>query len=33
MSLDGTEGDNKTRLALTKEFQQNMGVSLASHRP
>ncbi|MFF3399338.1 hypothetical protein ACFYW6_12535 [Streptomyces sp. NPDC002659] len=30
MSLDGTEGDNKTRLALTKEFQQNMGVSLAT---
>ncbi|MGW2836856.1 hypothetical protein ACWCWD_03540 [Streptomyces sp. NPDC001493] len=30
LSLDGTEGDNKTRLALAKELQRNMGVSLAT---
>ncbi len=30
MSLDGTEGDDRARLDLTKEFQRNMGLSLAS---
>ncbi|MFC4607407.1 hypothetical protein ACFO9E_06205 [Streptomyces maoxianensis] len=30
MSLDGTEGNDKGRLALTKELQRNMGFALAS---
>lgn len=33
MSLDGTQGDDKARLALTQELQRNMGTALgtASH--
>jgi hypothetical protein len=30
MSLDGTEGDDKERLALTRQLQRNMGTALAS---
>ncbi|WP_344633512.1 DUF6571 family protein, partial [Streptomyces glaucosporus] len=30
MSLDGTQGDDKDRLALAKDFQRNMGVALAT---
>ncbi|WP_409471628.1 hypothetical protein [Streptomyces sp. HC307] len=30
MSLDGTIGDDKERLALTRQLQRNMGVALAS---
>ncbi|MEU6101340.1 hypothetical protein [Streptomyces flaveolus] len=30
MALDGTAGDNKTRLALTRQLQRNMGMALAS---
>ncbi|MFE5599344.1 hypothetical protein ACFQ8O_09150 [Streptomyces coelicoflavus] len=30
MSLDGTAGDDKARLALTRQLQQNMGLALAS---
>ncbi|MDG9716789.1 hypothetical protein [Streptomyces sp. DH24] len=30
MSLDGTVGDDKQRLALTRQLQKNMGVALAS---
>ncbi|MFE9626877.1 hypothetical protein [Streptomyces sp. NPDC006527] len=30
MSLDGTEGDDKERLALTRQLQRNMGSALAS---
>ncbi|PJE98477.1 hypothetical protein CUT44_07150 [Streptomyces carminius] len=30
MSLDGTLGDDKERLALAKDFQRNMGVALAT---
>ncbi|MFJ5221303.1 hypothetical protein [Streptomyces sp. NPDC088400] len=30
MSLDGTWEDDKSRLALTKELQRNMGMALAS---
>ncbi|MCX5171223.1 hypothetical protein OG616_24810 [Streptomyces antibioticus] len=30
MSLDGTMGDNKERLALTRQLQRNMGLALAS---
>ncbi|WP_328223268.1 hypothetical protein OG272_20385 [Streptomyces sp. NBC_00104] len=30
MALDGTAGDHKTRLDLTKQFQHNMGMALAS---
>ncbi|GAA2576114.1 MULTISPECIES: hypothetical protein [Streptomyces] len=30
MSLDGTAGDDKARLALTRQLQQNMGTALAS---
>ena len=30
MSLDGTQGDDKDRLALAKAFQRNMGVALAT---
>ncbi|CAM5688856.1 hypothetical protein [Streptomyces aurantiogriseus] len=30
MSLDGTMGDDKERLALTRQLQRNMGLSLAS---
>lgn len=30
MALDGTAGDDRTRLALTRQLQQNMGVALAS---
>ncbi|WP_262064001.1 DUF6571 family protein [Streptomyces sp. STR69] len=30
MALDGTAGDNKVRLALTKDLQQSMGLALAN---
>ncbi|MFG2518953.1 hypothetical protein [Streptomyces sp. NPDC048527] len=30
MSLDGTNGDDKSRLALTKDLQHNMGTALAT---
>ncbi|MFI9548352.1 hypothetical protein ACIHAR_31315 [Streptomyces sp. NPDC052016] len=30
MSLDGTMGDDKKRLALTRQLQRNMGLALAS---
>ncbi|MBG0852810.1 hypothetical protein I2W78_13410 [Streptomyces spinoverrucosus] len=30
MSLDGTMGDNKERLALARQLQRNMGMALAS---
>ncbi len=30
MSLDGTVGDNKERLALSRQLQRNMGLALAS---
>ncbi len=30
MSIDGTQGDDKKRLALTRQFQRNMGTALAS---
>ncbi|MYW47993.1 DUF6571 family protein [Streptomyces sp. SID161] len=30
MALDGTEGDNKERLELTKQLQRNMGTALAT---
>ncbi|MDQ0685982.1 hypothetical protein QFZ56_004945 [Streptomyces achromogenes] len=30
MSLDGTMGDDKERLALTRQLQRNMGLALAS---
>lgn len=30
ISLDGTEGDDKERLALTRQLQRNMGTALAS---
>ncbi|MGP4088774.1 hypothetical protein [Streptomyces sp. KR55] len=30
MSLDGTAGDDKARLALTKDLQQSMGLALAN---
>ncbi|MDX3634503.1 hypothetical protein PV728_30400 [Streptomyces europaeiscabiei] len=30
MALDGTTGEHKTRLDLTKQFQHNMGMALAS---
>ncbi|MFF8970587.1 hypothetical protein [Streptomyces sp. NPDC014995] len=30
MSLDGTMGDNKERLALARQLQRNMGLALAS---
>ncbi|MEU7414156.1 DUF6571 family protein [Streptomyces sp. NPDC042638] len=30
MALDGTEGEKKERLELTKQLQRNMGVALAS---
>ena len=30
MSLDGTQGDNKARLALTRQLQRNMGITLAT---
>ncbi|HWU10825.1 MAG TPA: hypothetical protein VN520_31485 [Streptomyces sp.] len=30
MSLNGTEGSDKDRLALTRDLQRNMGVALAS---
>ncbi|MFH9861716.1 hypothetical protein [Streptomyces sp. NPDC017202] len=30
MSLDGTAGDDKERLALTRQLQKNMGLALAS---
>ncbi|MFF3504154.1 hypothetical protein [Streptomyces sp. NPDC003247] len=30
MALDGTAGNDKARLALTKDFQQSMGMALAT---
>ncbi|MFF3062412.1 hypothetical protein [Streptomyces sp. NPDC057909] len=30
MSLDGTAGDDKSRLALTKDLQRTMGIALAN---
>ena len=30
MALDGTEGDDKQRLALTKQLQSSMGIALAT---
>jgi hypothetical protein len=30
MAMDGTAGDDKTRLALTRQLQRNMGMALAS---